>query len=78
VARIICTQLGQELGVNMIVENRAVPKHLRAHIPPWRTYETLGTDGFGRRDTRSKLHGYFGVDAQSIAQLALSQLDNSL
>ena len=56
---------------------RAVPERLRAHIPPGRTYATLGTDGFGRSDTRSELRRYFGVDAQSIAQLALSQLDDS-
>jgi pyruvate dehydrogenase E1 component len=57
---------------------RAVPERLRAHIPPGRSYATLGTDGFGRSDTRSELRRYFGVDAQSIAQLALSQLDDSL
>ena len=56
---------------------RAVPERLRAHIPPGRTYATLGTDGFGRSDTRSELRRYFGVDAQSIAQLALSQLEDS-
>jgi pyruvate dehydrogenase E1 component len=45
---------------------RAVPEQLRAHLPPARRYTTLGTDGFGRSDTRAALRGFFGVDAASI------------
>jgi len=55
---------------------RAVPERLRAHIPRERTFATLGTDGFGRSDTRSELRRFFGVDAHSIAQVALKELKN--
>ncbi len=49
---------------------RTVPESVRAYLPEGRRYRTLGTDGFGRSDTRAALRGYFGVDAQSIAQAA--------
>jgi pyruvate dehydrogenase E1 component len=35
---------------------------------------TLGTDGFGRSDTRQQLRRYFEVDADSIVQTALQAL----
>jgi pyruvate dehydrogenase E1 component len=49
---------------------RAVPESIRAFVPTGRRYITLGTDGFGRSDTRAALRRYFGVDAQSIARAA--------
>jgi pyruvate dehydrogenase E1 component len=49
---------------------RAVPDAVRAFLPPGRRYLTLGTDGFGRSDTRAALRGLFGVDAASIARAA--------
>jgi pyruvate dehydrogenase E1 component len=49
---------------------RSVPEALRAHVPADRTYLTLGTDGFGRSDTRVALRRHFGVDACSIAEQA--------
>ena len=45
---------------------RAVPESIRAFIPEGRRYVTLGTDGFGRSDTRAALRNFFGVDAQHI------------
>ena len=48
----------------------AVPESVRAFLPAGRNYLTLGTDGFGRSDTRAALRGYFGVDAGSIAKAA--------
>ncbi len=53
---------------------RAVPESIRAFLPPGRSYLTLGTDGFGRSDTRAALRGFFGVDASSIVEAALHQL----
>lgn len=53
---------------------RAVPESIRAFLPACRSYLTLGTDGFGRSDTRAALRGFFGVDAQSIVNAALHQL----
>ena len=49
---------------------RAVPETVRAFIPEGRKYITLGTDGFGRSDTRAALRQFFGVDAASVAQAA--------
>ena len=49
---------------------RAVPESIRAYLPPGRQYVTLGTDGFGRSDTRAALRQFFGVDAATIAQAA--------
>ncbi|HYM48815.1 MAG TPA: pyruvate dehydrogenase (acetyl-transferring), homodimeric type, partial [Burkholderiaceae bacterium] len=45
-------------------------------IRPWirDRYFTLGTDGFGRSDTRSALRAFFEVDRRSIALSALSAL----
>ena len=34
---------------------RAVPESIRAFVPAGRRYLTLGTDGFGRSDTRAAL-----------------------
>jgi len=54
---------------------RAVPESVRAFVPEGRRYSTLGTDGFGRSDTRAALRRFFAVDAQSIAQTAWRALD---
>jgi len=43
---------------------------VRAFLPEGRRYLTLGTDGFGRSDTRAALRRFFGVDAASIAKAA--------
>jgi pyruvate dehydrogenase E1 component len=49
---------------------RAVPESIREFVPGGRRYVTLGTDGFGRSDTRAALREFFGVDAASIANVA--------
>ena len=51
---------------------RALPEQIRAFLPQGRRYITLGTDGFGRSDTRSALRDHFHVDAAHIAQAARS------
>jgi pyruvate dehydrogenase E1 component len=53
---------------------RAVPETVRAYVPEGRRLRTLGTDGFGRSDTRAALREYFQVDAQAIAQAAIKAL----
>ena len=53
---------------------RAVPESIRAYLPEGRSYTTLGTDGFGRSDTRAALRAFFNVDAASIVKAALHQL----
>ncbi|WP_341920593.1 alpha-ketoglutarate dehydrogenase [Hydrocarboniphaga effusa] len=51
---------------------RALPELIRAFVP--RRYVTLGTDGFGRSDTRAALREFFEVDARSIVIAALKAL----
>ena len=51
---------------------RAVPELIRAYVP--RRYVTLGTDGFGRSDTRDALRAFFEVDRASIVLAALKAL----
>jgi pyruvate dehydrogenase E1 component len=53
---------------------RAVPEQIRAFLPPGRRCVTLGTDGFGRSDTRAALRRHFEVDAEAIVQAALRSL----
>jgi len=52
----------------------ALPESIRAYIPEGRGYITLGTDGFGRSDTRAALREYFGVNAESIYKVAKKSL----
>jgi pyruvate dehydrogenase E1 component len=53
---------------------RAVPESIRAYVPAGRRYVVLGTDGFGRSDTRAALRSFFEVDAASIAHAAVHAL----
>jgi pyruvate dehydrogenase E1 component len=53
---------------------RAVPEQIRAWVPPGRRYVTLGTDGFGRSDSREQLRAYFGVGRHDIVLAALQAL----
>ncbi|RTZ41662.1 alpha-ketoglutarate dehydrogenase [Candidimonas sp. SYP-B2681] len=50
---------------------RLVPESIRAYIPVGREYICLGTDGFGRSDTRAELRRFFKVDAAAIVDAAL-------
>ena len=54
---------------------RAVPESIRAYLPQNRRYITLGTDGFGRSDTRQELRSFFNVDAASIVSAAIFALE---
>jgi pyruvate dehydrogenase E1 component len=51
---------------------RLFPEQIRAQID--RRYVTLGTDGFGRSDTREKLRHFFEVDARWVTVAALKAL----
>ena len=51
---------------------RAWPETIRAFVP--NRYITLGTDGFGRSDSRQKLRWFFEVDRHFIAVAALQGL----
>jgi pyruvate dehydrogenase E1 component len=54
---------------------RAVPESVRAYLPAGRSYKTLGTDGFGRSDTRAALRAFFKVDAAHIVAAARGALN---
>ncbi|QHE85543.1 alpha-ketoglutarate dehydrogenase [Hydrogenophaga sp. BPS33] len=53
---------------------RTVPESVRAFVPEGRRFHTLGTDGFGRSDTRAALRAFFQVDAEHIVRKALAAL----
>jgi pyruvate dehydrogenase E1 component len=52
---------------------RALPELIRSFIK--KPYAVLGTDGFGRSDTRAALRAFFEVDARHIAVAALAAID---
>ncbi len=51
---------------------RAFAEQIRAYVP--RRYAVLGTDGFGRSDTREKLRRFFEVDRYYVTVAALRTL----
>src|SRR5690606_17198141 len=51
---------------------RAYADQIRAFVPM--TYTVLGTDGFGRSDTRDNLRRHFEVDRNFIAHAAIDAL----
>jgi pyruvate dehydrogenase E1 component len=53
---------------------RAVPEQIRAWLPEGRRFSTLGTDGFGRSDSRQQLRTHFGLTRHHIVAAALHQL----
>jgi pyruvate dehydrogenase E1 component len=72
VTQVLAPTRGPILAVTDYV--RAVPEQIRAWVPGARRYATLGTDGFGRSDTRAQLRKYFEVDRQHIVLRALRLL----
>ncbi len=53
---------------------RAFAEQIRAYIPKGRNYKVLGTDGFGRSDTRAKLREFFEVNRYYVTVAALKAL----
>ncbi len=53
---------------------RIFADQIRPYIPRGRDYRVLGTDGFGRSDTRAKLRHFFEVDRHFIVLTALRAL----
>ncbi len=53
---------------------RLFADQIRPYIPKDRRYIALGTDGFGRSDTRAKLREFFEVDRRYVAIAALRAL----
>ena len=50
---------------------------IRPFVPKGRVYKVLGTDGFGRSDSRAKLRGFFEVDRRYVTVAALAALAES-
>ena len=53
---------------------KAFADQIRPFIPEGRRYSVLGTDGFGRSDSRAKLREFFEVDRRYVAVAALHGL----
>lgn len=53
---------------------RAYSEQIRAYLPDGRPFVALGTDGYGRSDTRANLRSFFGVDAAHIVVATLKKL----
>merc|ERR1712190_660338 len=66
--------LGDYDGVTVACSDNiiAVPGLLRPHVGG--DYVVLGTDGFGRSDTRPALRRFFEIDKESVVVAALSAL----
>lgn len=72
----VAQQLANHQGIVVAATDyvRAYSEQIRAYLPDNRPYVTLGTDGFGRSDTRDNLRAYFGVDAAHIVVATLKLL----
>jgi pyruvate dehydrogenase E1 component len=68
------TVLANEEGIYLAASDfmRSVPEMIARWVPGG--LFPLGTDGFGRSDTRTALRRHFEVDAETIAVAALAQL----
>ncbi len=53
---------------------KAVPDQIARFVPPARTFTALGTDGFGRSDTREALRRFFETDAAHVEIATLAAL----
>jgi pyruvate dehydrogenase E1 component len=53
---------------------RTYAEQIRAFMPAGRSYKVLGTDGFGRSDTRAKLREFFEVNRYIVVIAALKSL----
>ena len=53
---------------------RLYAEQIRPYMPAGRNYRVLGTDGFGRSDTRTKLRRHFEVDRHFVVLTALRSL----
>ncbi|WP_050463110.1 pyruvate dehydrogenase (acetyl-transferring), homodimeric type [Herbaspirillum autotrophicum] len=53
---------------------RTYAEQVRAFVPKGRSYKVLGTDGYGRSDTRAKLREFFEVNRYYVTVAALKSL----
>jgi pyruvate dehydrogenase E1 component len=71
---LVTTKLGDGAGPIVAVSDfvRAVPDQVSRWMP--RRFTSLGTDGFGRSDTREALRRFFEIDAAHVVVTVLSAL----
>lgn len=72
----VTQQLSQHDGIIVAATDyiRNYAEQIRGWLPNPRSYTTLGTDGFGRSDSRAQLRRFFNVDATHIVLATLKQL----
>lgn len=72
----VTKQLAPHKGIVVAATDymRNFPEQVRGWLPDSRPYTTLGTDGFGRSDTRANLRSFFNVDAAHIVVATLKKL----
>ena len=71
------TQCLQETKGPVVVATdymRTFAEQVRAFVPKGRSYKVLGTDGFGRSDSRAKLREFFEVNRYYVTVAALKSL----
>jgi pyruvate dehydrogenase E1 component len=70
----VTEQLGKRRGPVVASTDylRAVPDQIRQWVPG--RYRTLGTDGYGRSDSRAALRRFFEVDRHYVVVAALAEL----
>lgn len=72
----VCRQLESHQGPVVAATDymKLFADQIRPFMPEGRRYTVLGTDGFGRSDTRAKLREFFEVDRRYVAVAALRSL----
>ncbi|MFV0525976.1 MAG: pyruvate dehydrogenase (acetyl-transferring), homodimeric type [Acidimicrobiales bacterium] len=74
VTRLLSESSGPVVAVSDYV--RLVPEQIGRFIPRDRSYTVLGTDGFGRSDTREQLRRFFETNGENVVVAVLEQLAN--
>ncbi|MFV0259608.1 MAG: pyruvate dehydrogenase (acetyl-transferring), homodimeric type [Acidimicrobiales bacterium] len=74
VTRLLSESAGPLVAVSDYV--RLVPEQIGRFIPRDRSFTVLGTDGFGRSDTREQLRRFFETDGEHVVVAVLEQLAN--
>lgn len=72
----VTQQLAPHKGIVVAATDymRNYSEQIRGWLPDARPYATLGTDGFGRSDSRAQLRSFFNVDAAHIVVATLKKL----
>ncbi|MEZ5177641.1 MAG: pyruvate dehydrogenase (acetyl-transferring), homodimeric type [Acidimicrobiales bacterium] len=72
VTELLSTSAGPIVAVTDFL--RAVPDQVARWVPEGRSWTSLGTDGFGRSDTREALRRYFETDGPHVVVAVLAAL----